>query len=80
MIKLHIYNRQISNGPIFLSDLIFSNDIALLRLSSDVSLTSYVNLVSLPPIGVILPHNSPCYLTGYGRTSSESEATSHTHN
>ncbi|KAE8298315.1 Elastase-1 [Larimichthys crocea] len=45
------------------------NDIALLRLSSDVSLTSYVNLVSLPPIGVILPHNSPCYLTGYGRTS-----------
>ncbi|XP_026204466.1 elastase-1-like [Anabas testudineus] len=45
------------------------NDIALLRLSSEVALTSYVNLVSLPPFGVVLPHNSPCYITGYGRIS-----------
>lgn len=51
-----------------------SNDIALLRLSSEVFLTSYVKLAPLPPSGEILPHNSPCYLTGYGRTSSESDA------
>ncbi|XP_040889558.1 elastase-1-like [Toxotes jaculatrix] len=52
-------NNSISSG----------NDIALLRLSSDVSLTSYVKLASLPPFGEILPHNNPCYITGYGRIS-----------
>ncbi|XP_068170737.1 elastase-1-like [Antennarius striatus] len=45
------------------------NDIALLKLSSDVSLTSYVNVIALPPFGEILPHNHPCYITGYGQTS-----------
>ncbi|XP_067361937.1 elastase-1-like [Channa argus] len=45
------------------------NDIALLRLSSEVSLTSYVKLASLPRFGEILPHNNPCYITGYGRIS-----------
>ncbi|KAF7655569.1 hypothetical protein LDENG_00054330 [Lucifuga dentata] len=45
------------------------NDIALLRLSSEVSLNSYVNLAALPSFGEILPHNNPCYITGYGRTS-----------
>lgn len=49
----------------------FSNDIALLKLSSPVSITSYVKLASLPSSGQILPHNNVCYLTGYGRTSSE---------
>lgn len=57
----------------------FSNDIALLKLSSDVSITSWVKLASLPSSGMILPHNHPCYLTGYGRISSESEAASCTH-
>lgn len=46
-------------------------DIALLRLSSEVTLNSYVQLASLPPSGQILPNNNPCYITGWGRTSSE---------
>lgn len=49
----------------------FSHDIALLKLSSPVSITSYVKLASLPSFGEILPHNNVCYLTGYGSTSSE---------
>ncbi|XP_039971865.1 elastase-1-like isoform X2 [Xiphias gladius] len=52
-------NHSISSG----------NDIALLQLSSEVSLTSYVNLASLPPFGEILPHYNLCYITGYGRIS-----------
>ncbi|KAG7226694.1 hypothetical protein INR49_014042 [Caranx melampygus] len=44
-------------------------DIALLRLSSDATLNSYVQLGSLPPSGQILPHNNLCYITGWGRTS-----------
>nr|XP_033483683.1 elastase-1-like [Epinephelus lanceolatus] len=52
-------NNSISSG----------NDIALLRLSSDAVLNSYVGLVYLPPYGEILPHNYACYITGYGRTS-----------
>ncbi|XP_020485046.2 elastase-1 [Labrus bergylta] len=44
-------------------------DIALLRLSSDATLNSNVQLGSLPPSGQILPHNNLCYITGWGRTS-----------
>ena len=51
-------------------------DIALLRLSSEATLNSYVQLGSLPPSGQILPHNNPCYITGWGRTSSELAALS----
>lgn len=47
-------------------------DIALLRLSSDASLNNYVQLGALPPSGQVLPHNNPCYITGWGRTQSES--------
>ncbi|MFT7801235.1 elastase-1-like [Arapaima gigas] len=43
-------------------------DIALLRLSSEVTLNSYVQLASLPPSGQILPNNNPCYITGWGLT------------
>lgn len=43
----------------------------MLKLSSPVSITSYVKLASLPSFGEILPHNNLCYLTGYGRTSSQ---------
>ncbi|XP_062401679.1 elastase-1-like [Sardina pilchardus] len=44
-------------------------DIALLRLASEATLNSYVQLASLPPSGEILPHNNPCYITGWGLTS-----------
>ncbi|XP_028261199.1 elastase-1-like isoform X2 [Parambassis ranga] len=43
-------------------------DIALLRLSSDVTLNNYVQLATLPPSGQILPNNNPCYITGWGLT------------
>lgn len=54
------------------SILILRYDIALLRLSSDASLNNYVQLGALPPSGQVLPHNNPCYITGWGRTQSES--------
>nr|XP_057911088.1 elastase-1-like isoform X1 [Doryrhamphus excisus] len=44
-------------------------DIALLRLSSAVTINFYAQLGSLPPSGQILPHNNRCYITGWGRTS-----------
>uniref|UniRef100_A0A671UH78 pancreatic elastase n=1 Tax=Sparus aurata TaxID=8175 RepID=A0A671UH78_SPAAU len=44
-------------------------DIALLRLASDATLNSHVQLGSLPPSGQILPHNNLCYVTGWGLTS-----------
>ncbi|XP_029103542.1 elastase-1-like [Scleropages formosus] len=45
-------------------------DIALLRLSFDATLNSYVQLASLPSFGQILPNNNPCYVTGWGYTQS----------
>lgn len=46
-------------------------DIALLRLSSDATLNNYVQLGVLPPANQVLPHNNPCYISGWGRTQSE---------
>ncbi|XP_061055198.1 chymotrypsin-like elastase family member 1 [Eubalaena glacialis] len=43
-------------------------DIALLRLARNVTLNSYVQLGVLPTEGTILANNSPCYITGWGRT------------
>ncbi|XP_067252640.1 elastase-1-like [Chanodichthys erythropterus] len=43
-------------------------DIALMRLSSDATLNSYVKLATLPPSGQVLPHNNVCYITGWGLT------------
>uniref|UniRef100_UPI003AAD2C32 elastase-1-like n=1 Tax=Centroberyx gerrardi TaxID=166262 RepID=UPI003AAD2C32 len=51
-------------------------DIALLRLSTEAALNSYVQLGSLPPSGQILPHNNPCYITGWGRTSTGGQLSS----
>merc|ERR1712121_326014 len=45
-------------------------DIALLQLSSEATLNNNVQLGALPPSGQILPHNNPCYITGWGRTES----------
>ncbi|KAA0711867.1 Elastase-1 [Triplophysa tibetana] len=52
------------------NDLAAGYDIALLRLSSDATLNSYVKLATLPPSGQILPNNNLCYITGWGLTSS----------
>ncbi|KAM4587301.1 elastase-1-like [Odontesthes bonariensis] len=46
----------------------YGYDVALLKLSSDATLNSYVQLASLPPSGQILPHNNLCYVTGWGST------------
>ncbi|XP_023651208.1 elastase-1-like [Paramormyrops kingsleyae] len=43
-------------------------DIALLRLSTDALLNANVQLGPLPPNGLILPNNNPCYISGWGRT------------
>ncbi|KAJ3602676.1 hypothetical protein NHX12_030425 [Muraenolepis orangiensis] len=44
-------------------------DIALLRLSSEFYLGTYVKLGTLPPFEQVLPHNNLCYLSGWGLTS-----------
>lgn len=49
-----------------------SYDIALLRLAQSVTLNRYVQLGVLPQEGTILANNSPCYITGWGRTRSKS--------
>ena len=51
--------------------LFFRYDIALMRLSSDASLNTYVQLAALPPSGQVLPHNNNCYITGWGLTQSQ---------
>ncbi|KAM9760097.1 elastase-1-like [Menidia menidia] len=43
-------------------------DIALLRLSTNAVLNNNVQLGALPPSGQVLPHNNPCYISGWGRT------------
>ncbi|XP_053302181.1 elastase-1 [Pleuronectes platessa] len=47
------------------------NDIALLWLSSDISPNSYVKPTALPSSAEMLPDNSLCYITGYGRISTD---------
>ncbi|XP_071774900.2 chymotrypsin-like elastase family member 2A [Centroberyx gerrardi] len=43
------------------------NDIAMIKLSEHVSLTNQVQLACVPAPDTILPHNYPCYITGWGR-------------
>ncbi|KAL2091023.1 hypothetical protein ACEWY4_013286 [Coilia grayii] len=43
-------------------------DIAMLRLSKDATLNPYVLLGALPAAHEVLPHEHPCYLTGWGLT------------
>ncbi|XDV23464.1 hypothetical protein PO909_028037 [Leuciscus waleckii] len=52
-------------------------DIALMRLSSDVNMTPFVQLATLPPSGQVLPHNSICYITGWGRVQTGGPLSSH---
>uniref|UniRef100_A0A3B4TA27 pancreatic elastase II n=1 Tax=Seriola dumerili TaxID=41447 RepID=A0A3B4TA27_SERDU len=46
-----------------------SNDIALIKLSSPVTLSDTVMPACLPDRDFVLPHGSPCYVTGWGRLS-----------
>ncbi|XP_030794888.1 chymotrypsin-like elastase family member 1 [Rhinopithecus roxellana] len=48
-------------------------DIALLRLAQSVTLNSNVQLGVLPQEGAILANNSPCYITGWGRTKTNGQ-------
>ena len=48
-----------------------SYDIAVLRLAQSATLNSYVQLGVLPQSGTILANNTPCYITGWGRTKSK---------
>uniref|UniRef100_A0A2K6JNW4 Chymotrypsin-like elastase family member 1 n=1 Tax=Rhinopithecus bieti TaxID=61621 RepID=A0A2K6JNW4_RHIBE len=50
-----------------------SYDIALLRLAQSVTLNSNVQLGVLPQEGAILANNSPCYITGWGRTKTNGQ-------
>ncbi|MBW03742.1 Chymotrypsin-like elastase family member 3B, partial [Eschrichtius robustus] len=43
------------------------NDIALIKLSHSAQLGDKVQLASLPPAGDILPNETPCYISGWGR-------------
>ncbi|KFR16514.1 Chymotrypsin-like elastase family member 1, partial [Opisthocomus hoazin] len=51
-------------------------DIALLRLSSSVTLNSYVQLAVLPSSGTILSNDYPCYITGWGLTRTNGQLSS----
>ncbi|XP_069089233.1 chymotrypsin-like elastase family member 1 [Pleurodeles waltl] len=48
-------------------------DIALLKLSSNAALNSYVQLGRLPPDGQILSNTHPCTITGWGMTKSNGQ-------
>lgn len=48
-----------------------SNDIALIKLESPVTFSDSVMAACVPAADVILPHNEPCYVTGWGRLYSE---------
>uniref|UniRef100_H0UTV2 Peptidase S1 domain-containing protein n=2 Tax=Cavia porcellus TaxID=10141 RepID=H0UTV2_CAVPO len=43
------------------------NDLALIKLSRSARLGGAVQVASLPPADSILPHEEPCYITGWGR-------------
>ncbi|XP_066499747.1 chymotrypsin-like elastase family member 2A [Hoplias malabaricus] len=43
------------------------NDIALVKLVNPVTFTDTIMPACLPEEGYILPHNAPCYVTGWGR-------------
>ncbi|NXV75167.1 CTRL protease, partial [Atlantisia rogersi] len=51
-----------------------NNDITLLKLSSPAQLSSRVSPVCLPPANLALPNNLQCVTTGWGRTSTSSQA------
>ncbi|XP_031433846.1 chymotrypsin-like elastase family member 2A [Clupea harengus] len=50
-------------NPVLLS---IGNDIAMIKLSEHVQMSDEVQLACLPAPGTLLPHNYPCYITGWG--------------
>ncbi|XP_058499899.1 chymotrypsin-like elastase family member 2A [Solea solea] len=51
--------------------LLSRNDIALIKLSSPVTFSDTITPACLPDQGVVLSHGSPCYVTGWGRLSTD---------
>ncbi|XP_077116369.1 chymotrypsin-C-like [Ranitomeya variabilis] len=51
----------------FTSFLIISNDIAVIKLAEPAKLSDTVQPACIPADGAILPHDFPCYVTGWGR-------------
>lgn len=53
----------------------YQNDISLLQLTQNVTLNSYVQVISYPSQGSSAAVGTVCYITGWGATSTESLAT-----
>uniref|UniRef100_A0A8C5DFL2 pancreatic elastase II n=1 Tax=Gouania willdenowi TaxID=441366 RepID=A0A8C5DFL2_GOUWI len=51
------------------SILLSRNDIALIKLSPPIILTDTIKPACLPELGFVLPHGSQCFVTGWGRLS-----------
>ncbi|KAK0145982.1 Chymotrypsin-like elastase family member 2A [Merluccius polli] len=51
------------------SPLFIRNDIALIKLEAAVTVSDAVMAACVPAAGVLLPNNTPCYVTGWGRLS-----------
>ncbi|XP_054905471.1 chymotrypsin-like elastase family member 2A isoform X1 [Poeciliopsis prolifica] len=54
--------------------LLSRNDIALIKLSSPVALSDTITPACLPDRDVVLPHGTPCLVTGWGRLSTNGPA------
>uniref|UniRef100_A0A3B3Z0U9 pancreatic elastase II n=1 Tax=Poecilia mexicana TaxID=48701 RepID=A0A3B3Z0U9_9TELE len=54
--------------------LLSRNDIALIKLSSPVALSDTITPACLPERDVVLPHGTPCFVTGWGRLSTNGPA------
>uniref|UniRef100_A0A8C6WM39 pancreatic elastase II n=1 Tax=Neogobius melanostomus TaxID=47308 RepID=A0A8C6WM39_9GOBI len=47
------------------------NDIAMLKLDTPVTFTDTIKPACLPEEGAVLPNGAPCYISGWGRLSTE---------
>ncbi|CAJ1085500.1 chymotrypsin-like elastase family member 2A [Xyrichtys novacula] len=51
--------------------LLSRNDIALIRLSSPVTFSDMIMPACIPDENIVLPNGTPCYVTGWGRLSTD---------